>query len=47
MKAIVLVLFIFFWFLRNMVLGACVLIVEPLIASPFNIAILSLGWRHV
>jgi hypothetical protein len=46
-KAIVLVLFTFFWFLRKMVLGACVLIVEPLITSPFNIAILSLGWRHV
>jgi hypothetical protein len=28
-RALVLVLFLLFWFLRKMVLGACVLIVEP------------------
>jgi hypothetical protein len=28
MRALVLVLFLLFWFLRTMVLGACVLIVE-------------------
>src|SRR6266542_2687412 len=43
MKALVLVLFLFFWFLRKMVLGACVLIVELLTTSLFDIAILFLG----
>ena len=43
-KALVLVPFLFFWFLRNTVLGAGVLIVETLITSPIDIAILFLGW---
>jgi hypothetical protein len=28
-RALILVLFLLFWFLRKMVLGTCVLIVEP------------------
>src|SRR5438128_9717864 len=44
-RVLALVSFLFFWFLRKMALGACVLIVEPLITSPFDIAILFLGWR--
>jgi hypothetical protein len=28
-KALVLTLFLLFWFIRKMVLGACVLIIEP------------------
>jgi hypothetical protein len=44
MRALVLVLFLFFWFLRKMALGACVLIVEPSITLPFDIAILFLIW---
>src|SRR5438128_9581814 len=43
-RVLALVPFLFFWFLRKMALGACVLIVEPLITSPFDIAILFLGW---
>jgi multidrug efflux pump subunit AcrB len=44
LRALVLVLFLFFWFLRKMALGACVLIVEPSITLPFDIAILFLVW---
>jgi hypothetical protein len=43
-RALVLVLFLFFWFLRKMALGTCVLIVEPSITLPFDIAILFLVW---
>jgi hypothetical protein len=43
-RALVLVLFLFFWFLRKMALGACVLIVEPLITSQFGTDILFLDW---
>src|SRR5438128_10253404 len=43
MKALVLVPFLFFWFLRKMVLGACVLIVELSTTSLFDLAILFLG----
>jgi hypothetical protein len=39
MRALVLVLFLFFQFLRKIALGACVLIVEPSITLPFDIAI--------
>jgi hypothetical protein len=35
---------LFFWFLRKMALGACVLIVEPLITSQFGTDILFLDW---
>jgi hypothetical protein len=42
-KVLVLALFLLFWFLRKMVLGACVLIVEPLTILPFTIAFLFLG----
>jgi hypothetical protein len=42
-RALVLVLFLLFWFLRKMVLGACVLIVEPLTTLPLAIAFLYLG----
>jgi hypothetical protein len=40
MRALVLVLFLFFWFLRKKALGACALIVEPLITSQFGTDIL-------
>jgi hypothetical protein len=43
MKALVLVSFLFFWFLRKMVLGICVLIVELSIILLFGIVILFLG----
>jgi hypothetical protein len=36
-KALVLASFLLFWFLRKMVLGVCVLIVEPLTILPFTI----------
>jgi hypothetical protein len=36
-KALVLVSFLLFWFLRKMVLGTCVLIVEPLTKLLFPI----------
>jgi hypothetical protein len=42
-KALVLVSFVFFWFLRNMVLGVCVLTVELSIILLFGIVILFLG----
>jgi hypothetical protein len=41
-RALVLVLFLFFWFLRKVALGACVLIVDPLITSQFCTDILFL-----
>jgi hypothetical protein len=43
-RALVLVLFLFFWFLRKMALDVCVLIVVPSITLPFDIAILFLVW---
>jgi hypothetical protein len=42
-KVLVLALLLLFWFLRKMVLGACVLIVEPLIILPYAIIFLYLG----
>jgi hypothetical protein len=42
-KALVLVPFLFFWLLRKMVLGVCVLIVELSIILLFGIVILFLG----
>jgi hypothetical protein len=42
-KALVLVLFLLFWFLRKMVFDACVLSVDPLIILPFAIVLLYLG----
>jgi hypothetical protein len=42
-KALVLTLFLLFWFLRKMALGACVLIVEPLTILPFAIIFLYPG----
>ena len=42
-KALVLMLFLYFWFLRKMELGVCVLIVEPSIILLFGIIILFLG----
>src|SRR6266508_4808344 len=42
-KALVVVPFLFLWLLRKTVLGACVLIVELLTTSLFDIAILFLG----
>ena len=42
-KALVLMLFLYFWFLRKMKLGVCVLIVEPSIILLFGIIILFLG----
>jgi hypothetical protein len=42
-KALVLMLFLLFWFLRKMVLDTCVLIVEPLTILPFAIVFLYLG----
>jgi hypothetical protein len=42
-KALVLVPFLFFWFLRKMVLGVCVSIVELSIILLFGIVILFLG----
>jgi hypothetical protein len=42
-KGLVLVPFLFFWFLRKMVLGVCVLIVELSIILLFGIVILFLG----
>jgi hypothetical protein len=42
-KALVLTPFLLFWFLRKMVLGTCVLIVEPLTILPFAIIFLYLG----
>jgi hypothetical protein len=42
-KALVLALFLLFWFIRKMVLGACVSIVEPLTILPFTIVFLYLG----
>jgi hypothetical protein len=43
-RALCLVLFLFLFFLRKMALGACVLIVEPLITSQFSTDILFLDW---
>jgi hypothetical protein len=43
MRALVRVLFLLFWFLRKMVLRACVLIVETLSTLQFAIAFLYLG----
>jgi hypothetical protein len=42
-KALVLALFLLFWFLRKMVFDACVLSVDPLIILPFAIVLLYLG----
>jgi hypothetical protein len=42
-KVLVLALFLLFWFLRKMLLGACVLIVDPLTILPFAIIFLYLG----
>jgi hypothetical protein len=42
-KALVLVPFLLFWFLRKMVLGSYVLIVEPLTILPFAIVFLYQG----
>jgi hypothetical protein len=42
-KALSLASFLLLWFLRNMVLGACVLIVEPLTILPFIIVFVYLG----
>jgi predicted Co/Zn/Cd cation transporter (cation efflux family) len=42
MRALILILFKFFWFLRKMIFGTCVLIIDPLIISPFNTATLHL-----
>jgi hypothetical protein len=42
-KALVLASFLLFWFLRKMVLGASVLIVEQLTILPFTIIFLYLG----
>ena len=42
-KALVLMSFLYFWFLRKMELGVCVLIVEPSIILLFGIIILFLG----
>jgi hypothetical protein len=42
-KALVLALFLLFWFIRKMVLDTCVLIVEPLTILPFAIIFLYLG----
>jgi hypothetical protein len=43
-KAIVLLPFLLFWFLRKMVLGTCVLIVETLTILPFTIVFLYLDY---
>jgi hypothetical protein len=43
-KAIVLLPFLLFWFLRKMVLGTCVLIVETLTILPFTIIFLYLDY---
>jgi hypothetical protein len=43
-KALALAPFLIFWFLRKMVLDACVLIVEPLTILPFAIVFLCLGY---
>jgi hypothetical protein len=42
-RALVRVLFLCLWFLRKIVLGVCVLIVDPSIILPFDIVILFLG----
>jgi hypothetical protein len=41
-RALVLIMFLFFLFLTKMALGTCVLIEEPLIISQFDIDILFL-----
>jgi hypothetical protein len=43
-RALVRVLFLLFWFLRKMVLGAYVFIIQPLTTLPFAIAFLYLGY---
>jgi hypothetical protein len=42
-KALALESFLLFWFVRKMVRGACVLIIEPLTILPFAIVFLYLG----
>jgi hypothetical protein len=42
-KVLVPALFLLFWFIRKLVLGAGVLIVEPLTILPFAIIFLYLG----